>query len=492
MNTRQRVASDPSEWALRDLADAFSTRALSPVEVVESFLRRISSLDPLLHAYAQVWSEAALAQARASEQRLLQGAPRGLLEGVPLAVKDLLHVQGRRTGAGSALFADRPCMDHSATVATRLQDAGAILLGKTHLVELAYGGWGTNQGMGTPRNPWDMAVHRAPGGSSSGSAVAVASGLAAGAIGTDTGGSVRIPSAFCGLTGLKTTAGRVSRYGVDLLSETLDTVGPMTRTAEDAACLLQAMHGPDPRDPTTLGTAAEDFLQTLGASVVGVRFALLHQTLGEGTSPAVRQGVEDACKVLRALGCVEAGGALPQFDLAADQEASGAIISAEAYARHGEALHRSTTSGDAASRARILRGAHIAPSHYREALDQRRSRMAEFQRLFKQLDVLVLPTVQVTAADLATLDESDPAPSRMTRFVGYYGLCAIALPCGFSAEGLPVSLQLVAAPWREDLLLRLGAAFQRETTHHCARPLLDAFTTHARSPGGVERGAKRT
>lgn len=289
MNTRQRRASDPAEWALCDLADAFSTRALSPVEVVASFLRRISTLDPLLHAYAQVWSEAALEQARASERRLLQGAPRGMLEGIPLALKDLLHVQGRRTGAGSALFADRPCMDHSATVVTRLQDAGAILLGKTHLVELAYGGWGTNQGMGTPRNPWDTAVHRSPGGSSSGSAVAVASGLAAGAIGTDTGGSVRIPSAFCGLTGLKTTAGRVSRYGVDLLSETLDTVGPMTRTAEDAARLLQAMHGPDPRDPTTLGIAQEDFLQSLDASVAGVRFALLHQTLGEGTAPAVRQ-----------------------------------------------------------------------------------------------------------------------------------------------------------------------------------------------------------
>lgn len=492
MNTRQPLASDPAEWALCDLADAFSRRALSPVEAVESFLRRISRLDPLLHAYVEVWSEAALKQGRASERRLMNGVPRGVLEGIPLALKDLLHVQGRRTGAGSALFADRPCMDHSATVVTRLQEAGAILLGKTHLVELAYGGWGTNQGMGTPRNPWDMAVHRSPGGSSSGSAVAVASGLAAGAIGTDTGGSVRIPSALCGLTGLKTTAGRISRYGVDLLSEALDTLGPMTRTAEDAARLLQAMHGPDSRDPTTLSIAPQDFLQSLDASVAGVRFGLLHQTLGEGTAEAVRQGVEDACKVLRALGCVEAGGAVPQFDLAADQEASGTIISAEAYARYGEALTRCTTPGDVASRARILRGAHIGQSYYQEALDQRSSRMADFQQLFTQLDVLVLPTVPVTAADLATLDESDTAPSRMTRFVGYYGLCAIALPCGFTPDGLPVSVQLVAAPFREDLLLRLGAAFQRVTTHHRVRPLLDGSSAHGRSAGGAGLAAKRT
>ncbi|MGJ7609672.1 MULTISPECIES: amidase [unclassified Variovorax] len=471
MSMRQASGTDLCEMSLCELADAFRRRVLSPVEAMEAYLARIARLDPSLHAYVEVWFEDALRQARASECRLHAGQPWGALDGIPLALKDLLHVRGRLTRAGSSIHDHRPPLDHSATVALRLQEAGAILLGKTQMVELAYGGWGTNQGMGTPRNPWDAAVHRAPGGSSSGSAVAVAAGLAAGAIGTDTGGSVRIPSAFCGLTGLKTTAGRVSRHGVDLLSETLDTVGPMAWTAEDAAHLLHAMHGPDPRDATTLGTVREDFLRGLDSGVAGVRFALLAQTLGEGTAAPVRQAVEAACEVLRSLGCVEAGGALPAFDLAADQEASGAIISAEAHARHGEALSRCAAPGDAASRARIRRGAHIGAAQYRDALLARQRRSHEFQKIFGQLDVLLLPTVPVCAPALATLDENDPAPSRMTRFVGYYGLCAIALPGGFSAEGLPVSVQLVAAPFNEHLLLRLGAAFQRETTHHRARPV---------------------
>ena len=472
-NIRQASATEPCDLSLSELGKVLRRLELSPVEVVESFLTRIARHDASLHAYVEVWSDDALLQARASEQRLLEGRPAGPLEGVPLALKDLVHVRDRRTGAGSAIHAERAPMDHSATIATRLQDAGAILLGKTHLVELAYGGWGTNQGIGTPRNPWDSDTHRTPGGSSSGSAVAVAAGMAAGAIGTDTGGSVRIPSAFCGLTGLKTTAGRVSRHGVDLLSDTLDTMGPMAWTAEDAALMLQVMHGPDPGDPTTLKIARENFLKGLDGGVEGARFTLLRQTLGEGTDPLVRLRVEAACDVLRVLGCVETGTAPAQFDPAADQEASDIIISAEAHARHGAALARCAVPGDTASRARIMKGAHIDALRYRQALDQRQELMREFQQVFRQVDVLVLPTVPVTAADLATLDENDPAPSRMTRFVGYHGLCAIAIPCGFSPEGLPVSVQLVAAPFREHFLLRLGAAFQRETIHHRARPVLD-------------------
>lgn len=466
--------SDPCQLSITQLLEAYRCRQLSPVEVVGAYLDRIASLDPALHAYVEVYAEGALALACASEQRLVSGLPTGLLEGVPLALKDLIDVAGQRTTAGTTIHAGRGAAARTATVAARLLAAGAIPLGKVHLVELAYGGWGTNQGMGTPRNPWDMRIHRTPGGSSSGSGVAVAAGLAAGALGTDTGGSVRIPSAFCGLTGLRPTQGRISNYGVEPVSHTLDTVGPMTWTARDAALLLQAMHGPDFNDPATLAVPPQDFLSGLDAGVAGLRFSVGDPAAWGEVEPAILAAVHDAAEVLRALGCLHNDAPLAAIDYVADQEASGIIISSESYAAHGVAVAASQVAGDAASRARIMRGASIAAPDYAAALALRQDKARALRRVFDQTDVLVLPCLPVTARPVAALDENDLSPSRLTRFVGYYGLSALALPCGLSPEGLPVSVQLVAGPYREDLLLRIGAAFQAATAHHLRRPRLDA------------------
>lgn len=465
--------------SLTELRDALRRNDLSPVELTQAYLERIDRLNPTLHAYLDVYADAALSIARASEARLASGLPTGLLEGVPVALKDLLDIEGRRTTAGSTVHASREAARRSSTVAARLMNAGAIPLGKTHLVEFAFGGWGTNAGLGTPRNPWDMRAHRAPGGSSSGSAVAVAGGLAAGAIGTDTGGSVRIPSAFCGLTGLKTTQGRVSTFGCEYVSHTLDTIGPMAWTAEDAALLLQVIHGPDPLEATTLCRGPEDFLAGLRGPVAGLRISVpARQSLGH-VEDAVWEAVSLAALVLEELGCLRTDDAFAGVDFVADQEATGVIIACEAFAHHGALLGGTLLPGDPAARARVLRGGSIPAAGYIDALRHRVARQRQFVSLFEQTDVLVLPTVPVTAPTLERIDEADLSHSRLTRFVGYYGLSAIALPCGLSHDGLPMSLQLVAAPFKEALLLRMGAAFQKRTEHHQQRPAM-ATTAPAR------------
>lgn len=453
-----------------ELRDAFRARTLSPVDVTRTYLDRIETHNGRVHAYLDVFAEGAMKQAEASEKRLASGLPVGLLEGIPLALKDLMHIAGRRTTAGSTVHAGRAPSDVTATVASRLMGAGAVALGKANLVEFAYGGWGTNAGMQSPRNPWDSETPRSAGGSSSGSGVAVAAGLAAAAIGTDTGGSVRIPSAFCGLTGLKTTQGRVSNHGFELVSHTLDTVGPMAWSAADAALLLQTMHGPDPHDATTQVRGPEDFLSRLHDPIDGLRISVAPDRLLGKVEPAIATAVAEAVRTLQSLGCLRHDAAFDAIDFVADQEETGVIISSECYEAHGRLLAGSPPAGDVASRGRVMGGAAISAARYVAALRRREERRRAFARTFERTDLLVLPTLPVTAQPLDTLDEADLSPSRLTRFVGYYGLCAIALPCGLSPEGLPTSVQLVGRAFDEALLLRVGAAFQAVTVFHRARP----------------------
>jgi aspartyl-tRNA(Asn)/glutamyl-tRNA(Gln) amidotransferase subunit A len=251
-----------------ELARGIASRELSSEALIELLLERVDRLDPKLHAFVDVYADDARSAGAAADQAIAAGHGVGPLHGVPVALKDLVDMEGRVTTGGSKLWADR-VSPVTATLARRLVSAGMIVLGKTHTVEFAMGGWGTNQRLGTPWNPWDTEVHRAPGGSSAGSGVAVAAGMVPWAIGTDTGGSVRLPSGWCGLTGLKTTIGRVSVHGVLPLCPSLDTPGPMCRTVEDAAVLYNVIHGPDPKDPTTLRRDVDDPLPTLGAGVAG-------------------------------------------------------------------------------------------------------------------------------------------------------------------------------------------------------------------------------
>ena len=265
---------DPVWAGVAELSCAFGTRVLSPVDAVEALLDRIKKYNPSLHAFIAVYDAEARLAAEAADKAIRSGHRVGPLHGVPIALKDLVDLEGRVTTAGSKVWADR-VSPVTATLAERLISAGMIVLGKTHTVEFAMGSFGTNTHMGTPRNPWDLNVHRTPGGSSSGSGVAVAAGLVPVAIGTDTGGSVRLPAGWCGIVGLKVTAGRISTYGVLPLSSTLDTPGPMARSVEDAALIFRALNGPDPRDRQTLAWTPVDPLPMLRRGVGGLRIGVM-------------------------------------------------------------------------------------------------------------------------------------------------------------------------------------------------------------------------
>jgi aspartyl-tRNA(Asn)/glutamyl-tRNA(Gln) amidotransferase subunit A len=264
------MASDPCQLSAADLAAAYRTGKLSPVDTVETLLARIATKDTHLQAFVEVYAQDARLAAEAADKAIRSGHDLGPLHGIPVALKDLIDVEGRRTMGGSRAFRGRRSTT-TATLARKLIGAGAILLGKTHTVEFAFGGWGTNAHLGTPRNPWQPAGHFTPGGSSSGSGVAVAARLVPLAVGTDTGGSVRIPASFNGITGLKVTRGRISNHGVIPLSVTLDSPGPMARTVEDAALMYVAMAGPDSQDPMSLGLPPDDPMLALRHGVRGLR-----------------------------------------------------------------------------------------------------------------------------------------------------------------------------------------------------------------------------
>src|SRR6516225_8794576 len=293
--------TDAALWPAYVLSAEIGARRLSPVDLVDALLARISAADGKLHASAEVYGEEARLAAEAADKAIRSGHAIGPLHGIPIALKDLIEIEGRVTTGGSEVWRNRQSRC-TATLARRLIAAGLIVIGKTHTVEFAMGGWGTNQHRGTPWNPWDLAVARTPGGSSSGSGVAVAAGFAPWAIGTDTGGSVRLPASWCGLSGLKTTIGRVSTYGILPLSPTFDTPGPMARSVEDAALLYHVIQGPDALDPRTRGITLSDPLPMLRRGVRGLRLARLPEAEREGVDGEVLAAYDAALESLARLG----------------------------------------------------------------------------------------------------------------------------------------------------------------------------------------------
>src|SRR5512132_2026513 len=289
---------DPVWATVAELSRAFGARTLSPVDAAEALLERIRRRNPSLHAFIAVYGADAVLAAEGADRAIRAGHRVGPLHGVPVALKDLIDLEGRVTTGGSKVWAER-VSPVTATLAERLIAAGMIVLGKTHTVEFAMGSFGTNTHLGTPRNPWDPAVHRTPGGSSSGSGVAVAAGLAPVAIGTDTGGSVRLPAAWCGVVGLKVTAGRISTYGVLPLSGTLDTPGPMTRSVEDAALLYRVLNGPDPNDSATLAWTHDDPLPSLRRGVAGLRLATMPEAERAGVDSEMLAAYDASVELLR-------------------------------------------------------------------------------------------------------------------------------------------------------------------------------------------------
>ena len=468
-NGNQELAMSSMVYApLVEQAAAIREGALSSESLVDAQLERTARHGRQLHAYTEVYADEARAAARGLDQMAQAGVFVGPLHGVTVAVKDLFEVQGKAITAGSRAQPAR-VSTFTATAVRRLRSAGAIVIGKTHTVEFAFGGWGTNAVMGTPWNPWDRHMHRTPGGSSSGSAVALAAGLCSAAIGTDTGGSVRIPAGLCGVVGLKTTRGLVSRHGLIELCPTHDTVGPLTRTVRDCALLLDVLAGADPQDAVSAQAPVRSVLPQLAHGVDGLRVWTLPDAERRDVDADVLAAYDAAVQVLESLGMQRVERALPQ-SCAESMRVAGRLMSAEGYANLGSLFEQEGLEFDPHVRRRILLGRDIDAAQYIALLKLREQARADMLSAMDGVDVCAFPTNAIAAIPLSAVDELATPLSRFGRFVNLLDLCSLAVPAGFTQEGMPVSLQIIGRPMDEPMALRVGHAFEQATGWHRAVP----------------------
>lgn len=448
---------------IRNLSAAIKAKALSPLDLTRAMLARIERHNPRLNAFLTVTPEEALRDAAEAEREIAAGHYRGPLHGIPLSVKDLFATRGTRTTAGSKILAEWvPAAD--ATVVARLREAGAVLVGKTHLHEFAYGITNENPHYGPARNPWDP--ERIPGGSSGGSAASVAAGLCAGTLGTDTGGSIRIPSALCGLVGLKPTYGRVSRHGVVPLCWSLDHVGPLARCAADAALILQAIAGHDARDAASARVPLPDFSHRLGQGVRGLALGIPREFFFDRLDPEVRAAVEGALKVLEGLGARLVPVSLPHARHV--PAVSFGIQAPEAFAYHERTLRTRAHEYGADVRARLESGRYFAAAHYLKAQRARHLVFEDYRQAFQAVQAILTPTVPlpatlVGAATVTVEGKEVDVRGAMTRFARAFnatGLPAATVPCGFTAGGLPVGLQVAGGPFEEATVLQVAHAYE--------------------------------
>ena len=449
--------------SISELGQRLRRREISPVEITRDCLSRIERLNPALNAFITVMAESALAEARRAEAEILRGEWRGPLHGVPVALKDLIDTAGVRTTAASALYKDRvPSQD--AEVVRRLRQAGAVIVGKNNLHEFAYGGSSLVSYFGDVHNPWD--VGRIAGGSSGGSAAAVAAGLAYAAIGTDTAGSIREPAALCGCVGLKPTYGRVSSRGVIPLSWSLDHVGPLAATVADAAVVLQAIAGYDSGDIGSEDVPVADYVSVLQEGAKGLRVGVPRGYFFDELDPEVASAMEHALRGLQSLGAELREVRFGENDVPTDRT----VQAAESYAFHAENVAKSPELYQAETVRRIRSGEKVSAAEY----IQRRRELEEARRgiraVFADVDVLVTPTTPMAAPAIADLKANPEAlrPAelkllRNTRPFNVWGLPAISVPCGFTQAGLPIGMQIAGPHWREDLVLRLAHAYEQAT-----------------------------
>ena len=461
------MALSVADLDLRGVSEALGRRDVSSVQATEEYLGRIQQHDSVLRSYITVMADQALARAKAADAESERGRRRGPLHGVPIALKDLIAVAGVRMTSGSRLYADHvPARD--AFVTQRLHDAGAVILGKLAMHEWAFGRPATEGPFPTGRNPWD--VGRAPAGSSSGSAVAAAAGLCAGALGSDTGGSVRGPAAMTGLVGHKPTYGLVSRSGVLAMCWSLDHVGPMTRSVWDSAALLQSIAGADPDDTSTRGAKVQDYVGGLEAGARGLRLGVLRRFYVDfpDLHDDVRVAALKAFDVLRAEGATLADVDAPSLDLST---AAWAPFLAETYEYHARNLRERPDGYRESLRPRVYMGALVTAADYLRAQRLRERFRREVDTLFEGVDLLVFPGQMTPALRFEDFPMTGLAPASMryTAPWNLLGLPAIVVPCGFSREGLPLSIQIVGRAFDDATVLRLARAYERVTDWHTRR-----------------------
>ena len=466
-----------TDLTLGEIAAAIAAREVSSREATEACISRIEQHGETLHCIARIDPDAALGAANAADRALAKDGPRGPLHGVPLAHKDMFYRAGQLAQCGSRILADY-VPDRTSTALTRLDAAGALDIARLNMVEFALGTTGHNEIAGTPRNPWN--TEHVTGGSSSGSAASVAGRLVFGALGSDTGGSIRLPAAACGLVGLKPTYGRVSRAGAMPLSFTLDHVGPLTRTAADAALMLQAIAGPDPADPTTVDVPVPDYSAGLGKGVKGLRIAVPENYFYDPVAPEVADLARASLAVYESQGAEIVPVTLPEV-ISLANPLNVLIIAAEGAAYHARWLRERPDDYGRQTLGRFLPGLFYPATRYIEALNMRQAVLAALEdSVFAKADMLHTP---VWTTPVPTIAESDVAANpgfmdflttmgHCVRPFNYIGLPAISVPAGFTASGLPTAFQLVARPFEEGLLLRAAHAYEGETDWTKTAPTL--------------------
>jgi aspartyl-tRNA(Asn)/glutamyl-tRNA(Gln) amidotransferase subunit A len=451
-----------------ELAPLLKARKVSPVELVEAHLHRIGELNESLRAYIHISADQALAAAQAAEREFAAGIWRGPLQGIPVAYKDIIDVAGLPTSAASKVLAGNTAIE-DATVVARLRQAGAICLGKLNLLEFASG---SMEVFGATKNPWNL-NYSAGGGSSTGSAVAAAAGLATCTLGTDTGGSIRGPAAGCGIPGLKPTYGRVSRAGVVPLSWSLDHVGPMARSVDDLALVLQCIAGPDPRDASAADRAIPDYLSATKRPVAHLRVGVPRAFFFEGCDEEVTSALEVALEDLRQLGCSVSIVELPHSFLG--PSASWSIAYSEAFAYHRKSFLERSNDYTGAFLWKITAAGLLSAEERLTAQRVQQLVTEEFVTVLRRVDVLVLPATRRAPVSSAGRSADGGGPrgedmNSVTRPVSLTGLPTLVLPCGFSRAGLPLAFQVVGRSWEEETLFSLGAAWEASHDWRSLRP----------------------
>ena len=467
-------AGSITDYTLTEVADGIKKKKFSSEEVTKECLNLVHQAQPKLNCFISIDAEAAIESARKADRELASGNKLGMLHGVPLAHKDMFYKKGLKSTGGSKIQKDF-IPSYTATVISRLEAAGAISLGGLNMSEFASGPVGQNLHFGDCKNPWN--TKHAPGGSSSGSGSAVAGRLVFGALGSDTGGSVRIPAALCGLVGLKGTQGRVSRYGGMPLSFSLDCFGPLTRTVKDCARLFSVIAGADKMDPTASLNDVDDYETACSESIEGIKIGIDRGYGGILPSPEVSLAIEKAIDLFSKLGAIIVDVTLPDQDEL--NALSNIITRSEAATLHKKWLTTRRDDYSPQVRRRIEIGLAIPATRYLEALSLRSHHLSKFNdAVFEKCDTVILPTVGEPSPTLAELDigDSKELPKMLRRLTGYtrpmnyYGVPALSLPAGFSQTGLPLGFQLVGRPFAEKLLFQIGAAFQQETNYHLDSP----------------------
>ncbi|HTF73006.1 MAG TPA: amidase [Bradyrhizobium sp.] len=467
------MSTEPALLSLTEVAQAIAQKRFSSREVTLACLNRVAQWQPRLNAFMAIETDEALAEADAADAALAKGNVSGALHGVPLAHKDMYYEAGKIVTCGSHIRRDFVATTTS-TALQRLKDAGTIRLGSLQMAEFAYGPTGHNTHYGPVHNPW--AVDRVTGGSSSGSGAAVAARLTFAALGSDTGGSIRMPAHFCGVTGLKTTVGRISRAGAMPLSQSLDTVGPLARSAEDCALLLGLMAGADADDPTAVAGPLPDYLAATRESIKGLKIGVPTAFYVDDLDPEVERILDDTITVLK-----REGAEIVQVELPDQRQLTAAcqlVLAVEAAAFHKRWMIERPQDYGPQVLMRLQNGLAIPGVSYLEAMRWRGPALAAYLAAVAGVDAVIAPVAPVAAPTIAESDvgnspDAEAVIQRLTRFtrpINYLGLPALAIPSGFTKSGLPVGMQLIGRSFDEAMLLRIGAAFQRATDFHARVP----------------------